>query len=105
MLTALDFILGKPLEIVIAGSAQAPQVQAFLRTIHDRYLPNKVLAVVDNRAGDGALTLFPGAAGKGTLEGRPAVYVCRDRTCWLPITDPGELSAQLKGHQPAWTVS
>ena len=80
MLCALDFALGKPQQIVIAGEPAAPDTQALLRVVRGRYRPNQVVVLARDQS-----TPLPMINGKATA------YVCVDRTCRLPTTDPGEL--------------
>jgi uncharacterized protein len=39
--------------------------------------------------------------GKTTMNGAPAAYVCRGRTCSLPVTTAQELRRLLAGARPA----
>lgn len=66
----------------------------FLRSLLGLSLPNAILQVIDSE------TEFPSdhpAAGKGLVEGGPAVYVCQHQSCSLPITRPEELDRALQG--------
>ena len=81
MLCALDFTLGQPKQIVIAGEPTAPDTQALLRVVRSRYLPNKVVLLARDQS-----MPRPMIAGKATA------YVCVDRTCRLPTTEPAELT-------------
>jgi len=56
--------------------------------VHDKSLPNKVVRLV---APDAQLPADHPAAGKGLVQGKPALYVCRNMTCEAPITDPEAL--------------
>jgi uncharacterized protein YyaL (SSP411 family) len=91
LLGALDFALGEPPEIVVAGDLAAEETRALLATVRRRYLPNKVVAHAD----PGRPT--PLTLGKTAVDGRAAVYVCRRYLCKAPITDPALLDAQLSG--------
>ena len=80
MLCALDFALGKPLQIVIAGEPTAPDTQALLRAVCRRYRPNKVVMLARDQA-----------TPRPMINGKATAHVCVDRTCRPPVTDPVEL--------------
>ena len=92
MLNALDFYLEKPKEIVIVGDRADPPIYDLLLKIHSKYIPNKVLILVDKKNAD---TLPPIAQGKTALDGRPTVYVCHDFTCSWPVSTWEELEPLL----------
>jgi uncharacterized protein YyaL (SSP411 family) len=91
-LQALSYALSEPREIAIVGDPGAPDTQALLNVVRDRYRPFQVVAL-------GA----PGPQGaqgplmedRGLVGGRAAAYVCRDLVCQAPVTEPAELQAQL----------
>ena len=98
MLLALDWRLGRPLEIVLVAEpgGAAPLLAPLRRT----FLPNRVVVPVTTRPGGGAVPedlerLVPVAGGKETLGGRATAYVCENRTCRLPVTEPEALESQL----------
>lgn len=88
-LSALDFYLSTPKEIVIAGDLQSAEARSLLDVVWSRYLPNRVMA----SAAPGLETLL--TQGKEPLNGSPAAYVCENYTCKAPTSDPAELAAQL----------
>ena len=67
LLSTLDFYLQKPQEIVLVGNLETAEAQALLRTIQQRYLPNKTL----HSCGSRPALMLPG--------------VCRPccANCWL----------------------
>jgi len=81
MLCALDFALGKPKQIVIAGEPGAADTQALLRVVRGRYRPNQVVVLARDQS-----------TPRPMINGKATAYVCVDRTCRLPTTDPGELA-------------
>jgi uncharacterized protein YyaL (SSP411 family) len=99
MLNTLDFYLRKPYEIVLIGDPAAPQTQTLLQTIWAQYLPNKIVVQLDPQHLDAHLETLPLLrdllAGKTQIEGRATVYVCRDFTCSLPMTEPADLAAYV----------
>jgi hypothetical protein len=94
-LCVLDFHLSDPEEVVVVGRRGDPNTEALLTTIHSRYLPKKVL--VGFQPDD---PVIPPAAtlekGHKAVEGRPTVYLCRQRTCHPPVTDPDQLRRLLR---------
>jgi uncharacterized protein len=75
-------------ELVIVGDPADPATAALRRAVHGRSLPNKVVRQVSPGA---QLPADHPAAGKGMVDGKPALYVCRDMMCQAPITDPGQV--------------
>jgi len=95
MLLAVDLYAGPRQEIVIAGPAQAEGTRALLRVVRARFLPHAAVAWTAGEDGT-PLPLASGlTAGKSTVDGRPAAYLCRDFTCGAPITDPEALDRAL----------
>jgi uncharacterized protein len=81
-LCGLDLYLSTPRELAVVGPVDAPVAQAAL----DRWEPRTVAAV-------GPSEEVPLLAGKGLVDGRPAVYVCERFACRAPVTEPAALEA------------
>ena len=79
-LCALDLYLAPPRELAVVGPADSELAHAAL----DRFQPRTVVAV-------GPSDEVPLLAGKGLVDGRPAVYVCERFACQAPVTDPTAL--------------
>jgi len=79
-LTALDLHFSARREIAILGPVDAPVARAAL----EPFEPNSVVAV-------GPADEIPLLAGKGLVDGKPAVYVCEHFACQAPITKPQDL--------------
>jgi hypothetical protein len=92
-LCALDFYLATPKEIVVIGPRDDPATRTLLRTVYERYLPNRAIAGFDSHDEP----YSPLLEGRETLNGRPTAYVCEHYTCQLPVTDPADLSRQIDG--------
>jgi hypothetical protein len=88
LLCAADFHTRTPFEIVLIAKPDDPSAADLLRRIRSRYLPNRTLGVVDPAD---VASLPPLLAGKGQIEGKPTVYVCRARTCSAPATTWAEI--------------
>ncbi|WP_080888631.1 aldo/keto reductase [Nitrospira japonica] len=91
-LAVVDFVTEGPLEIALVGREMDPALQSFTDALRSIYLPNRILAVTHQV--DGTST-HPLLAGKTTVNGTTALYLCRDFTCQRPITDPGETVAAV----------
>ncbi len=94
MLCALDWYLSHPKEIVVVGGRGNPLTEALLRTVHQRYLPNRILLTVEDPRRSGE-TELPLSVGKTGLDGNPAAYVCERQTCSQPVSEPRQLEALL----------
>jgi hypothetical protein len=90
-LAALDFHLARPKEVVIVSGVDGPGADAepLLRTVWDRFLPNRVLA--------GAPPGIPSPLLEGKLArgGVATAFVCEGYACRAPTTDPKELARLL----------
>ena len=93
-LCALDFFHDRVKEIAIIGDPASPDTKALIRTVYDRYLPNKVVVQALDRMDDPAMPLLHG---KPRRNGRATAYVCEHYTCRLPVTEPEALAKQLGG--------
>jgi uncharacterized protein YyaL (SSP411 family) len=95
LVAALDFRQSVPKQIVIAGDPGASDTHALLRMVHGRFLPNKVLALVDGGAGQAEMArLVPPLAEMTRRNGRATIYVCENYACQLPTNDP-QVAARL----------
>lgn len=96
MLVALDSSLSKPRQIVIAGKPEAEETRALLREVHHRYLPNKLLLLVDGTEASAFLEeRLESLREMKEIDGAAVAYVCEDFTCQAPVRDPLELRALL----------
>jgi uncharacterized protein len=81
-LSALDLHFSPPRELAIVGPADSDVARAALSAFE----PNTVVAV-------GPAEGVPLLAGKGLVDGKPAVYVCERFACQAPVTDASVLTA------------
>jgi uncharacterized protein YyaL (SSP411 family) len=76
LLAGRDFAQRSPLEIIFAGDKSV--AAALVTSVHRAYFPARVLAFAED---------VPIGWGRHPVKGRPAAYVCRNRTCAAPVTD------------------
>jgi len=93
LLSLLTSSLSIPLEVVLLGPPDAPQMKRMLLETHRPYAPNKVVL-----GGDPSfLPPLPLLEGRTMRGGQATAYVCRDYTCGPPIVDPKELASVMEG--------
>ena len=102
MISALDFGLAKPRQIVIAGAPDGADTRALLRLVWQRYLPNRVLLLADGAEGQRQLARWvPSLATVTRKQGRATAYICENYICNLPTADPPTVARLLDGSRVA----
>ncbi|HQH71211.1 MAG TPA: thioredoxin domain-containing protein, partial [bacterium] len=94
MLSALDFHLAPPREIVLAGP-DSSSLDAMQKALFARFLPNKVVLYADPASREPLETLSPLVQGKIPIDHSPAAYVCENYACQKPVTTVDDLIALL----------
>jgi len=97
-LSALDFYLDSPLEVVVVGSND-PRLDELLRTVWQTYLPNRVIALC-RKDHDQAAAVIPLFTGRNALATQPTAFVCQANTCQQPVTTAADLLGQLLPKNP-----
>ena len=82
-----------PCEIAIVGPVDDPRTAALRAVVDGRYAPYEVVVVAD--PADPLFASVPLLAGRTTLDGVPAAYVCERFACRRPVTEPDELAQIL----------
>ena len=97
MLCGVDFLIDTPKEIAIVGDPSSEQTQEILRNIHRRFVPNKVIALLNPNTEEKQEIeeLIPLLANKTSIEGKTTIYVCQNYACQLPTTDVSDLDKLL----------
>ncbi|MBI1391025.1 MAG: DUF255 domain-containing protein [bacterium] len=95
MLSALDFMMDRPREIVLAAESEE-DLRAYQRAIFARFIPSRVVLYAYPAARDTLGEISELLDGKTSMNGKPAAYVCRDFTCQQPVTSVEELEALLE---------
>ena len=95
---AVNFSLSKPKQIVVAGEPGAADTRTMLRLVHDRFIPNKILMLVDGgSAQDQLARLLPVVGSMDRRQGRATIYVCENYACRLPTSDLRTAARLLDG--------
>ncbi len=96
MISALSYALGEKSEIVVVGDSNADDTRQMLREIQSRFIADKVIVLLDTPSTVERMSkiqpFFKNFAGS---KDRAAVYICKNFTCGLPVTDIQTLRAQF----------
>jgi len=87
MLSVLD-LAASPQSLVITGDPSDPGTRALLAAARSPFLPNLALSL----AASGDLPLH-----RDRRSLQPAAFLCRDRSCLAPVSDPDALERLLRG--------
>jgi uncharacterized protein YyaL (SSP411 family) len=97
MLTACEWLLGEPREIILAGRRDSAEMRALLHELHTRFVPSRVVLMVDSVETQQALAAgIPSVASMNPVEGSASAYVCRNYTCQLPVSEPAKFAELIQ---------
>jgi hypothetical protein len=94
----VDLLLEGPVELAFVGATGGSDLEALRREVGRHYLPNRIVAHGGPSSGGAT---FPLLAEKALVEGRAALYVCRNFACRTPITEPSQVAEALSAQAPA----
>jgi uncharacterized protein YyaL (SSP411 family) len=92
---ALDRLVRGSIDVVLVGRRDDVRTRALADTVFRQYLPNRTLAWLDPSDAASRVACAALAEGKPAKE-EPIAYVCRGRTCSLPVATPEELAPLLR---------
>ncbi|MGB7295192.1 MAG: thioredoxin domain-containing protein [Candidatus Aminicenantales bacterium] len=94
LLCGLDFVFGPTREVVIAGRRDAPDTRAMFDVLRKGFRPDTVTLFrpLDEGATE-IVRLAPHTQQMAAIEGRATAYVCSNRSCEAPTTNPEDLRA------------
>ena len=96
LLAALIMSQTKPVEVILVGDRNAADTRSMLKTVYSVYYPGKIVMLVDNKTTQDRLArYFPFIASVKEIDGKTTAYVCTDRTCKAPVTDPETVKSLL----------
>jgi uncharacterized protein YyaL (SSP411 family) len=88
-MSALDFAIGPSCEVIVVGDPGKADTKRMIEVLRSRFAPRKVVLLhssLDQRQGTRYLDAFTqGLTSKG---GKATAYVCCNRVCNPPTTDP-----------------
>lgn len=106
LLAALERYHGTPTAVVVAypedsrwrgGPTERDALRALQQAIQAVYLPNTTLHVIVGEPSAERVAATPLVRGKVARGGEPTAWICRERRCGPPLTDPARVRAALTG--------
>jgi uncharacterized protein len=94
----IDRLVRGSVDVVVVGPRDQAATRALARAAQQTYVRDLVLAwadPMDPEALEACAELWEGKR----AEAKPVAYVCRGRTCSLPITNPDELENELRAER------
>ncbi|MDE2485314.1 MAG: DUF255 domain-containing protein [candidate division NC10 bacterium] len=91
-LAVADLLLEGPVELALIGEPAEVGYETLRMEVGRHYLPNRIIAHHDPTEGEPTV---PMVKGKGLVNGRATLYICRNFTCQAPITDPAQVAEAL----------
>jgi uncharacterized protein len=96
MLVAYEFSVSKPRQIVLAGERDAPDMRQLLAALHSRFVPNRVVLLVNAESRPALARYLPTVAEMPPIGGQATAYVCEDYACKLPTADVAAFAQLLQ---------
>jgi len=73
-----EWLLGEPREIILVGDRRDARTEALLRALHSRFVPNRVIMLLDSPETRRALAAAsPSIDSMEKIDAAPSAYVCR----------------------------
>jgi uncharacterized protein YyaL (SSP411 family) len=96
-IAVLDRLVRGSTDVVLLGAKSDARARALHDAALARYLPNRNVVWVDP-ADRATIEAAPLLARDKPIAPSPAAFVCRGRTCSLPVSEPAELAKLLAAH-------
>jgi uncharacterized protein YyaL (SSP411 family) len=97
MLVGLGYSLSTPKQIILVGHKDAEDTRALLHSLQRRFVPNKIVLLVDSAESRRELSRYlPVIETMTQLDGRATAYVCENYACRLPTADVAQFAELLK---------
>jgi uncharacterized protein YyaL (SSP411 family) len=88
MLTALQFALSQPKQVILVGNPASADMQAMVQEAHAHFLPTGIVMLLDPANTQKKMTRFlPFVNSLKAIEGKATAYVCVNYACQLPTND------------------
>ncbi|RJQ52720.1 MAG: thioredoxin domain-containing protein [Actinobacteria bacterium] len=97
LLIALDFVLSRPTEVVVAGSSYDPVTRRMLAEATRPFEPARIVLLRPTEEPESdILRVAPFTADHAAIGGKPTAYVCHRYRCQSPSNDPDQFAKLLE---------
>jgi hypothetical protein len=88
MLAALGWREANRKEIILTGERDSEEMAAMLRALRQRFLPHKVVLLIDSEDARRHLSGWRAAVDSMTsMDGKATAYVCENFACRQPVSE------------------
>ena len=94
-LMVVDLLLRGPIELALVGGPDGKGYVQLRTAVNSCFIPYRIMAYHEDTAVE---TSHPLLAGKTPVDGKAALYICKNFACQAPLTDPRAVPAAL--HDP-----
>jgi hypothetical protein len=98
-LMVVDLLLRGPIELALVGGTDHRTYLQLRTAVNSCFIPYRIIA---HRQNSDLETSHPLLAGKTPINGKAALYICKNFACQAPITDPEAVPTAL--HHPQATT-
>ena len=88
LLVALIISRLKPLQVILDGDRNTEDTRSMLRTVNSFFIPGKTVMLVDNTIRNRLARQLPFVSWVKKIDNKTTAYVCMDKSCKPPVTDP-----------------
>jgi uncharacterized protein YyaL (SSP411 family) len=88
LLVALIISRLKPVRVILDGDRDAEDTRSMLRTVNSFFIPGKTVMLVDNTIRSRLARQLPFVSWVKKIDNKTTAYVCMDKSCKPPVTDP-----------------
>jgi uncharacterized protein YyaL (SSP411 family) len=96
MLVAYEWSTSKVRQIVLVGEQDAPDMRILLGELHSRFVPNRIVLLVDAVSRPALARSLPVVADMTAIGGHATAYVCETYVCKLPTADAAAFAQLLQ---------
>ena len=98
LLTAWQFALWPPRQIIVVGKGKNNEAKEFLDPLKKDFLPEAVTIFFNEKDNKELLSAAPYLGNYKAVSGKTTAYLCEDYSCREPVTEPGDLLKIIKAN-------